>query len=465
MQNAKKAMLTEGPIAKTLVTLTLPMILGIIGIVVFNLVDTYFVGQLGTNELAAISFTFPVVFVLGSLAMGMGIGTSAVVSRAIGKGDHRQVRRLTTDSLSLAVLLVLLFVALGLLTIEPVFSMLGATPELMPLIKQYMIIWYSGMAFIVVPMVGNNAIRATGDTKTPSVVMLVAAGVNIVLDPIFIFGFGPIPRLELAGAAIATVLARVITFVVALWVLHFREQMITFKIPTLKDGIKSWWGILYIGLPAAGTNMIVPIGVGVITSMLAVYGPEAVAGFGVASRIEIFALTVLMALGSVLSPFIGQNWGAGKLERVKTGIRYSQLFSMAWGAAMFGLFMLIARPIATLFIDDPQVVSIIVTYLWLVPVSYGLQGVLTLSTSALNVLRKPLHAAVLSIARMFVLYIPLAYLGSMLFGVGGVFGAAAVANITTGVGAYLWLKRVLTNGAIVVPQPTGKPTVAIEPAK
>jgi putative MATE family efflux protein len=465
VQNAKKAMLTEGPIAKTLVTLTLPMILGIIGIVVFNLVDAYFVGQLGTAELAAISFTFPVVFVLGSVAMGMGIGTSAVVSRAIGQGDHRYVQRLTTDSLSLAIVIVLVFVIIGLFTIEPVFTLLGATPDLMPLIKEYMVIWYTGMAFIVVPMVGNNAIRATGDTKTPSIVMLVAAGVNIVLDPIFIFGFGPIPRLELAGAAIATVMARAITFGVALWVLYYRERMITFEIPSFRDGVKSWGSILYVGVPAAGTNMIVPVGIGIITSMLAVYGPEAVAGFGVASRIEVFALTVLMALGSVLSPFIGQNWGAGKIARVRTGIRYSQIFAMIWGGTMFLLFLLVARPLAAAFNNDRQVVAAIQTYLWLVPISYGLQGVLTLTTAALNVLRKPLQAAVLGIARMFVLYIPLAYLGSMLFGVPGIFGAAAIANFAAGVAAYLWLNRVLTTSALTIPRQAVPPAAAAEPAK
>ena len=158
MRNENKALLTEGPIAKTLAKLTLPMIFGIVGMVAFNLVDTFFIGQLGTRELAAISFTFPVVFVLGSLAMGLGVGTSAVISRAIGEGDRTRVQRLTTDGLMLAVLIVIIFVTLGLLTIEPVFQLLGASPDIIELIKSYMVIWYIGMPFVVIPMVGNNAI-------------------------------------------------------------------------------------------------------------------------------------------------------------------------------------------------------------------------------------------------------------------------------------------------------------------
>jgi len=256
-------------------------------------------------------------------------------------------------------------------------------------------------------------------------------------------------------------------FFVAIWVLQFRDKMITYKLPGLKVGIKSWWSILYIGIPAAATNMIVPIGIGVITSMLAGYGPKAVAGFGVASRIELFAITVVMALGSVLSPFVGQNWGAAKIDRVKLGIKYSQQFSMLWGTATFVLFLALAWPLANLFSNDPQVSQTIVAYLWLVPISYGLVGMLTLSNTALNVLNKPLHAALLSVIRIFVLYVPLAYAGSYLFGVWGIFAAISVANIIAGILAYLWLKRVLAN-VDAPPQVDTPPAVqpfAVKPAQ
>jgi putative MATE family efflux protein len=447
MQNAKKALLVEGPIGKTLVKLTIPMIFGILGMVAFNLVDTFFIGQLGTNELAAISFTFPIVFVIGSLAMGLGVGAAAVISRAIGEGNPYKVQRLTTDGLILAVSVVVIFVLVGLLTIEPLFRLLGATPEVMPFIKQYMLIWYPGMVFVVVPMVGNNAIRATGDTKTPSAIMLVAVVTNIVLDPLFIFGWGPVPRLELAGAAIATVIARAVTLFVSLWVLYRREKMITFELPAFKTVLDSWKRILYIGLPAAGTNMIMPVGMGVITRLIAIYGPEAVAAFGVASRLDMFAMTVIMALSSVLGPFVGQNWGAGQQERVNLGVKYSHRFAMGWGAMMLLLLATAAEPIASLFNDNPVVISTIVTYLWLVPLGYGLLGMLMLSNVTLNVLNKPLHASALMVTQMFVLYIPLAYTGSYLFGVPGIFGAAATANVTAGLIAYLWLRKVLAGGA------------------
>ena len=122
------------------------------------------------------SFTFPVVMTLGSLAFGLGVGASSVIARAIGEGDMRRVQRFTTNSLTLALTAVILFVALGLLTIDPLFQALGAKPEIMPFVHGYMRIWYFGMVFLVVPMVGNSAIRAAGNALTPSIIMIFSGG-------------------------------------------------------------------------------------------------------------------------------------------------------------------------------------------------------------------------------------------------------------------------------------------------
>jgi putative MATE family efflux protein len=304
-----------------------------------------------------------------------------------------------------------------------------------------MLIWYPGMIAVVIPMVGNNAIRATGDTKTPSLIMLVAVFVNIVLDPLLIFGIGPFPRLELAGAALATVFGRTITFCVALWILAVRDKMLSFMRPSLKTMLHSWKQVLYIGLPAACTNVLLPISVGIITKFIAVYGTEAVAGFGVATRVEMFALIIIMALASVLGPFVGQNWGAKKHERVLSGIKYSQQFSLAWGFAMFALLALLGKFIVPVFNGDPLVISTAMTYFWIVPIGYGAQGVLRLSTTVLSVLNKPLHAAFLMLIQAFILYIPFAYLGSRLFGIHGIFSAAAVSYLIAACVASLWLKN------------------------
>jgi putative MATE family efflux protein len=436
-----KAKLTEGDVGKTLFKLALPMLVGIVGMVTFNLVDTYFVGRIGKNELAAMSFTFPVVLVIQSISLGLGIGASSVISRAIGKGDHSEVRRLTTDSLFLSLVIVAVVVFAGMITIDPLFRLLGATEDLIPLIREYMRIWYIGTIFVVVPMVGNNAIRATGDTKTPSLVMLVAITVNVIFDPLLIFGLGPFPQMGLRGAALATVMARATTFTVALLVLFRREKMITLKLPSASEIFSSWRRILYVALPAAGANLINPVSMGIITRLASIYGAAAVAALGVGTRIEMFALTPAHALAMVLIPFIGQNLGAGKHERIKKGIKQSIIFSLLWGVLIFLIALAAARPIASIFNKSPDVIENIRFYLIIVSISFGMQGVFLLLTSAFNAMNKPLNAAFVSLIRMIGLYIPLALLGSRLFELIGIFGAASLANIITGCIAIIWILR------------------------
>ena len=433
-----KSKLTEGPVGLQLLNLTLPLVWGVFAVIAFSLADTYFVAQLGTNELAAMSFTFPVVMLLGSVAMGLGVGASSIIARAIGSGDRYRVRRLTTDSLTLSLLVVGIFVGLGLTTINSLFTALGAGPDALPLIQDYMGVWYLGMIFLVVPLVGNSAIRASGNTIVPSLIMTVAAAVNILLDPLLIFGWGDIPALGVKGAALATVISRAATLVASLAFLHFRERLLLFALPKLKEVWQSWLSVLSVGLPAAATNLIVPISVGLLTSLMARYGPEAVAGFGIASRVEAFALIAPLALSASIGPFVGQNWGANQRGRVNQALRLSFWFCLAWGGLIAVIVGANASGIAAWFDSEPAVVASAAAYLTTVPLSYGALGIIYIFSSTFNALGKPLPSVAMTLSRMFLLYVPLAYLGSWLFGVQGVFGAACLSNVAVGIGVYIW---------------------------
>ena len=437
-----KRNLTEGPVGSQLVKLTLPMVWGLFALIAFNLVDTYFVGQLGTDQLAAMSFTFPVVMTLGNLAFGLGIGASSVIARAIGEGDMRRVQRFTTNSLTLALTAVFLFASLGLVTIDPLFKALGASPDILPYIREYMRIWYFGIVFLVVPMVGNSAIRAAGNTLTPSIIMTVAAGTNIILDPLLINGALGFPRLELQGAALATVIARAISLVAALLVLRFKEKLLSSQIPDLQETLWCWRDILVVGLPAAAASMITPISIGVVTRFLAIHGAATVAAFGLASRIESLALIALLALAASMGPFVGQNWGAHRVDRVRLALGQGYRFCLTWGILMAVVLALSAQSLATLFNSDPNVVTIATRYLWLVPISYGAMGLLQVTNSSFNAMGKPLPSITLTALHMVGCYIPLAYLGSRFIGPMGVFAAAAIANLIAGSAAYLWSRSI-----------------------
>jgi putative MATE family efflux protein len=214
-----------------LVDMTVPVLFGIATMMGQSLIDTWFIGQVGDAQLAAFSFGFPILMIVTSVAIGLGAGTSSVVARAIGSDDHRRARRLSTDSLLLSFLVTAIISAIGILTIGPLFRLLGAPDELMPLIRGFMIILYMGVPFIVVGMVGMASMRATGDTRLPSMLMILAAVLNVILDPILIFGVGPVPAMGLNGAAMAALLARATIFVGTLYLMRHRMDMVSFSKP------------------------------------------------------------------------------------------------------------------------------------------------------------------------------------------------------------------------------------------
>lgn len=454
--NRGKAVLTDGAVGALLVKLTIPMIFGILGMVIYNLVDTFFVGRLGKDQLAALSFTFPVVLIIGSISHGLGIGTSALVSRAIGENDYKRVKRLATDSIVLSLLVVASFVTLGLLTIDPLFRLLGAGDRIIPYIREYMSVWYFGMIFVVVPMVGNNIIRATGDSKTPGVIMMIGALLNGILDPVLIFGSSAIPVLGsvtaylgfeippfgIRGAAAATLIGRSITFFVAIYVLTIRERVISLKKPRFREILDSWKEILAIGIPNTGTRMIIPIGAGVITRIISSEGVLAVAGYGIATRIEFFSLAAVNALSSIIGPFVGQNLGAGKLERVREGIKKGNMMSVILGGFFFTLLFFLSGRIASVFSSDPFIISTASLYLRIVSAAYGFQGIYLISVPILNVFKKPFIASFLSIIEVFILIIPLAFIGGKFFDIPGIFTAIGVSYMLTGlISAYIVSKK------------------------
>jgi len=431
----------HGEIGPTLVHKTIPMLLGMIALMSFNLIDTYFVGKLGTRELAAMGFTFPAVLTIISLGLGLGTGASSVIARAIGQGDHHLVKVLTTNTLLLSGILSVTLSVIGLLTMGPVFTMLGAPPDILPMVREYMMIWYVGLVFIIIPMVGNHAIRATGDTLFPAILMVISSVMNVILDPILIFGYFGFPAMRLAGAALATVIARVVTLVAALLVLYYRERMLSFERPNWKEVSASLRDVLYIGIPAAGVNLLVSISTGIVTRLLADFGTLAVASFGVASRIQAFFLHIYMALASVLSPFAGQNWGGQQYARVRRALSLSFRFSWIMGCVTAVFLAVCAGPIMRLFNPHPEVVAIGRLFFWIVPLSYGAEGIIMFSSSVFSALGRPIISIVIVGMRMLIVFVPVVLIGKWLYGIAGIFAGITVTNFCVCLGVYFWNRR------------------------
>lgn len=423
--------LTEGPVSRLLWKMSLPMIWGILAMVSFQLVDMYFISLLGTEALAAISFTFPVTMFVFYIVMGLAIGMSSVVARQIGQGHHDTVVRITTHGIVLTVLVGLCVAIAGYATIDPLFRVLGAKDHLMPDIRAYMAPWFAGAVLVSLPMVGNAALRGGGDTRFPALVMISAAIMNVALDPVLIFGLLGFPKIGIAGAAISTVFGNGLAAFLCLAVL-WRRDMISlrpFHGAQFGDSVKK---LLHIGLPAGLTNTIAPISQAVLVALLAREGHEAVAAFGVVTKVEALAMVVLMAMAVGMAPIIGQNWGARKFDRVNETLTRALGFSALWSLGTAAVLALFARPVAGIFSDEPAVLDAAVFYLWIVPVTWAAGNLVNGWASAFNAMGMPKRSFLMIAVKGALLALPLAVIGAHLDGWRGVFWSVAATNLLSG---------------------------------
>ncbi len=458
MSSPLQAKLTSGPVAPHLRDMALPMVWGLLATMSFNAADTYFVSQLGNTfldnvsspglgdrALAAMSYTFPVVLIITSISIGLGAGASSAIARAMGSGNEQGVKRLATDSMSLATIISLIVSVVGLLTIDWVFvDLLGASPELLPLIHDYMFIWYFSAPLLMVPMISLSSLRALGFAKIQGSLMIVAAFLNGVLDPILIFGWFGLPRLEMEGAAYATLISRFVTLIVAVYVLQGRMQMLTNPLVEWAKIKKSWQALAHVGLPSMLSNLIIPVSSAIVIKLVSGHGDLAVAGFGIAVRIEPISLIVFYALSGVVGPFCGQNKGAGKYDRLFEALSVVTKFCVMFGIVVAIIFWFANEHIARFFSQSPEVLSVAVTYLSIVPISYGLYGLVMSVNAMFNGLGLPFPGLMISFFRVIAIYLPLALLGNWLWGLTGLFVATAFSNLIVGCIAFIWLKTTLS---------------------
>jgi Na+-driven multidrug efflux pump len=260
---------------------------------------------------------------------------------------------------------------------------------------------------------------------------------------LLIFGYGPFPELGLKGAAYATAISRGMTMILAFLILRYREKLIRLDIPDWKTLYGCWKAILYIGIPSGLSRLIIPVMTGIITALLAQYGESAVAAFGVGTRVEFLAMSLLIAISASIGPFTGQNFGAYNFSRIKEGMRVSTLFAIVWGLLLAGVFFYFGESIASFFTSDKEVIRNTALYLKILPIGFGFQGVVQIVNSNLNTLNKPLHASGLILVQMFGLALPLIFIGKEFFEMKGIFYGWMVAYIIGGILSYFADRKIV----------------------
>ncbi len=438
---AEKQDLTRGSAAGHLRRQGIPFGFALVAIFSFEAIDLFFISQLGDTPLAAVSFTFPVIWLVYGIGIGLEAGVASCVSRAIGRKDEEGAKRLATDTVFLGAGLFSLIAIIGLLNIERIFALLGATVEVMPLIREYMSVWYWVAPLDAVLWISLAAVRARGNTPLESKFIIAAALLNLALDPLLIFGLLGFPRLEVMGAALATVISTGTILLIALAYLGGRLKIFAAPTARLSVLVSSWKHVLTIGIPAMITNAIIPVSSGIVVALVATYGVDAVAGFGIAMRLEPLTLIPFYALSAVTSPFFGQNSGAGRFDRLREVRSVIARFCIVFGLLLAVALDLLAYPIAGLYSDAATIRDVTVHYLWIVSLSYGAYGLVMSVNAAFNGMGHPLPGVVISTLRVIVLFLPLALLGKALIGLEGLFVASSVSNFALGVIGWIWLGR------------------------
>ena len=339
------------------------------------------------------------------------------------------------------VALITLFMALFL---QDIFSVLGAKGEILDMSVAYMRVWLLGVPFFAIAMVGSTLMRAAGDAVKPGYLMVVGAVLQVALGPVFIFGLFGFSQMGLAGAAIAFVAARTVSFLMYVYYVY-KDDLLIFD---LNNFWQSSRDIMHVGLPAILSNIIGPVSMSVITRLLAGHGAVVVAGFSVASRIETMFAMVMWALSMSVAPFVGQNWGAKYFKRVTRSLRIGNLFALAWGGFSYLLLIVLGPFVISLVNSDQEVIDAATVYLMIVPLGMGLMGVMSNCMSSFNALGQPGPPFIMSVCQMIFLSIPFAILGDYLFGYRGIFAGGVLSILIIALISYVWLKRNIRFGEL-----------------
>lgn len=345
-------MLDQG-LGRSLFHMTWPMIFGVLALMSYHLVDAFWIARLGVEPLAALGFTVPIQQSFTGFQVGLGIAVTAIISRTLGAGDALLARRqggvvAILGAVSAGALCLLLWVVRG-----PLLTVLGAGPEIRPVIDEFWSVWLGAAWLGAVMYMGYSLHRAQGDTRFPGLMMMVGSVLNMLLDPLFIFTFG----WGLPGAAWATIAAFTIACMVTyprLW----HRQWIAFDL----QGFAIWRTIRQvssIGAPAMVSQLLPPVSAMLATGLVAGFGASAVAAWGLGTRLEFFSLVVVLALTMSMPPMVGRLVGSGELAAARRLIRLAALFVLAWQLGVSLVWLLTSGLVVPLVSADDSVGNVL----------------------------------------------------------------------------------------------------------
>jgi putative MATE family efflux protein len=411
----------------------------------YNLTDTIFIGRgVGTLGIAGIVISFPVQLLVMAIAQTLGIGSASIVSRALGAGDVERAERALGTLFSLVVTISVTLAVTGSVFLGPLLRLFGAPPDVMPYASEYLRVILFGTVFFMFAMSTNAIIRAEGNAKIAMVTMLIAGGLNILLDPLFIFGF----RLGIRGAALATVISQATTVVYLLFYFLRGRGGLRVHLHTLRIDARIAAESFAVGAGSfarmvAGSLMLI-----VLNNVLSgTGGSVAIAALGILNRLFTFLLLPMFGIVQGLQPIVGYNFGAGLLDRARRVVHLANLSTTGISVIAFTLMMVIPGPLVRMFSDDPELIAMGAPALRILILAFPLIGFQVVAAGMYQALGKIMPALVLALLRQVILLLPLVLILPRFFGLSGVWMSFPIADTTAGivtalllVHAFRWLR-------------------------
>jgi len=426
------------PVGRLLVKFSLPAMVAMLVNATYNIVDTAFVGRLGYRAIAGLTVVWPLQMVMMALSLGVGVGANSLISRRLGAGDHQEANHAGSQALLLGVISGFVVMLVVLAWTDPLLSLIGAGPDVLPYSRAYIrtIMWFA--PFLFLPMIANNLIRAEGNPMFSMVIMIASAVVNMVLDPLFIFGIGPFPALGVRGAAAATVIARAVA--VILYGVYFLSRRSGYQFHLRQFiPVPRIWGLIYaVGAPSMAISFAGSAVTAISNNVVAGFGSMALAAYGVMFRLFAFAFMPCMGVNQGALPLIGYNFGAGRLARVREVVIKAALSATGITALFSILFLAVPNLLVSLFNQEPAFVAMAARGLRIASIAFAGVGAAVVATAFFQGIGRALPAMFLSLTRQLIFYLPAMLILSRLHGLDGFWTAIPVSDGLSVAAAVIW---------------------------
>ena len=438
------ASLTDGSIVRALMRLSIPIVLSNLLQTAYQITDSFWVGRLSAEAVAAVSLSFPISFLLIAIGGGLPVAGTVLIAQYKGRGDAKAMNHVAAQTLLMVVAVSLLLTAAGYALSAPIVEFMGAEPAVIPLAARYLEITFLGFLFVFGFFVFESLMRGLGEATMPMLIVLLTVLLNFALDPLFIFGWGPVPAMGASGAAMATLCTQAIATVIGFALLLQGKYGIHLRWADFRPDPAFLKRAFFIGLPSSIEQSTRALGFTVMTMLVASFGTVVLAAYGIGIRILTLAIIPALGFSIAASALVGQNIGAGKVDRASETNRVACVMAFAALTALGLLLFLLAEPLALFFMPEGgEAIGQSVDFTRITALSFGLIGVQMVLSGTLRGAGDTTAAMVITLVTQWLIQLPLAYALSFTldWGTAGIWWSFTISNLLGAAITWIWFLR------------------------